>query len=375
MTSLESQITSRKCNNFNIIRLLLALMVIFSHSFPVALGFGGDTRYEPLNIWTHHQASSGAVAVNSFFFISGFLITASWLRSRSVLDYLSKRVLRIYPGFIVAMLFSAALIWVCCPEFRAAVAHPMDWLRLLLQNMLWLSTSSIFWPGIFAGNPFPMAANASLWTIPVEFRCYLAVLIAGWAGIFKRRLLVLGAALLGYEAYVLCAWHTNTEFDQCLMCFVTGTAAWLWQDKIPFSKVLAGGCLVALLVASQFPPFFVCLFPILGGYCLLWLTYGPRLPLANWADKTDLSYGTYLYAFPIQQMMATCVVLRHPWMIFSLAAPTTLLFAWLSWHLVEKRCLAMKNLVPQLLVKSKEAKLRGERGNILKTREMVMDRE
>src|SRR5215472_14362624 len=101
MISLKNQIASRQCNNFNIIRLSLALMVIFSHSFPVALGHGGDTRFEPLNIWTRHQASSGAVAVNSFFFISGFLITASWLRSRSVPDYFLKRVLRIYPGFIV----------------------------------------------------------------------------------------------------------------------------------------------------------------------------------------------------------------------------------------------------------------------------------
>jgi peptidoglycan/LPS O-acetylase OafA/YrhL len=84
------------------------------------------------------------------------------------------------------------------------------------------------------------------------------------------------------------------------------------------------------------------MFPILGGYCILWLAYAPKLMLSSWADKTDLSYGTYLYAFPVQQTLAMNAVLRHPLVIFLLATPVTLLFAWLSWHLVEKPFLAMK---------------------------------
>lgn len=343
MTKLGSQIADHKHNNLNIIRLLLALMVIFSHSFPVALGYGGDVREEPLNIWTHRQASSGAVAVDSFFFISGLLITASWLRSKSGPGYFMKRVLRIYPGFIVAMGFSAALIWVFCPEFRTAVLHPVDWLWLLLKDWLWLTTKSINQQGVFAGNPLSMLANASLWTIPVEFSCYLFVLIVGLLGLFKRRLLILGAVVLGYELYVLDLFHGNNPIDQCWICFLAGTVTWLWQDQIPLSKRVVCGCLVGLLGASQFRPWFSILFPILGGYCILWLAYGLLLPLSSWADKTDLSYGTYLYAFPVQQMLAMEAALRHPLVIFMLATPATLLLAWLSWTLVEKRFLAMKS--------------------------------
>ena len=343
MTNLGSQVASRKNNNLNIIRLLLALMVIFSHSFPVSLGPGGDTRCEPLNLGTRHQASSGSVAVNLFFFISGFLITASWLRSKSMPDYFMKRVLRIYPGFIVAMGFTAALIWAFCPEFRAAVAQPAGWLRSLLQDLLLLTTRSISWKGAFAGNPFPVVANASLWTISVEFFCYSLVLVAGLCGLIKRRLLILGAALVGYEIYAFTAFNDNNEFDQCLICFLAGATVWLWQDKIPFSKPVACGCLAGLFIASQFTPWFSVVFPILGGYCILWLAYEPRLVLANWADKSDLSYGTYLYAFPVQQMLAMNPALRHPMAIFVFATPITLLFAWLSWHLVEKRFLALKS--------------------------------
>jgi peptidoglycan/LPS O-acetylase OafA/YrhL len=344
MTSLGSQVASRRNNNLNIIRLVLALMVIFSHSFPVALGTGGDTRAEPLYNCTHRQESSGALAVHLFFLISGFLVTASWLRSKSLQDYLKNRILRIYPGFIVVMGVTAVLIWALCPEFRAAVLHPIDWWLLLLKDLVWLTTNSIRYQGIFAGNPFPSMANASLWTIPVEFLCYLTVLVIGFFGLFKRRFWFLVATLLGYEVYVLSVFNGAEEpVDECLICFLTGAVIWLWQDKIPFSKRMACGCLMVLLLSSQFRPWFSLTFPIMGGYCILWLAYGPRLILSGWAEKTDLSYGTYLYAFPIQQMLALNVAWRHPWVIFLLAVPTTLFAAWVSWKLVEKPFLALKS--------------------------------
>ncbi len=346
MTSLGSQIANRKTNNLNIIRLLLALAVIVSHSFPVALGSGGDTRAEPLYAWTHQQESSGAMAVDLFFFISGLLITASWLRSRSMQDYLMKRVLRIYPGYMIAMVFSAVLVWVICPEFRAiAVVHPVEWLLLFAQNLLYLSSSSISFQGIFAGNPFPSMANSSLWTIPIEFYCYLAVLVVGLFCLFKRRFLIFLAFLAGYQVYTLGLFAGTSEIEELLICFLSGVITWLWRDKIPFSNMIAGSCLMALLITSQFRPWFSILFPVLGGYCTLWLAYGPRLQLSRWAEKTDLSYGTYLYAFPMQQLFAMNPALRHPWVIFGLATPVTLLAAWLSWNLVEKRFLAMKNNV------------------------------
>ncbi len=358
MNSLEAQIAGRPRNNLNLIRLLLAWLVIFSHSFPLALGNGpAGEDPDPLNRWTHLQVSFGTMAVNCFFFISGFLITASWLRSKSVLDYCLKRVLRIYPGFIVAMGFSAALVWAFCPEFRAAVARPADWVWQWLQDLLFLNANSVSRLGVFAGNPVPQVANGSLWTISIEFSCYFSVLILGLLGVFKRRLWLLVAAVVGYEIYVSSLFHGNNRYDQFFICFAAGAVAWLWQDKLPFSSRIAGGCLLVLLGVSRFSPWFSIAFPVAGGYCLLWLAYGPRLRLSNWAEKTDLSYGTYLYAFPVQQLLAAEVALRHPWMIFLLASPITLLCAWLSWSFVEKPFLSLKRSRPKSSLKEYPAAL------------------
>jgi len=191
MASLEDKIAERRPNNFNLMRLLLALAVIYSHSYPIALGREGEILHEPFCFLTHHLTTTGQLAVDAFFLISGFLITAIWMRSRTFVAYLMKRILRIYPGFVVAMGVSAALIWTLCPQFRATVINPWGWVISFFKNLLLLSNSSITGPGIFPGNPSPQVLNGPLWTIPVEFLCYLFVLLVGFCGLFYRKRLIL----------------------------------------------------------------------------------------------------------------------------------------------------------------------------------------
>ena len=96
-------------NNFDIIRLCLAFLVIFSHSYPLL----NYELKEPLSVLSVQQTTFGELAVTAFFTISGFLITRSWNGSRSLQSYLVKRVCRIYPGFLVASLlclFAAKLL-------------------------------------------------------------------------------------------------------------------------------------------------------------------------------------------------------------------------------------------------------------------------
>jgi peptidoglycan/LPS O-acetylase OafA/YrhL len=340
-------ISGGRNNNLNAIRLFLALSVIMSHSFPLSWGMGGEFKGEPLIILTRQQASSGTLAVNLFFLISGMLITASWLHSKSMQDFLMKRVLRIYPGFIVAVGFSGLLALILCPEFRSALGHGLSWLMLMAKDWFFLTRHSLQRPGIFSHNPAPGEVNGSLWTIPKEFACYLMVALIGLFSLYKYRWLNLLSLLFCYMLYVRALFSDQSvgHLDSRLLTyFLVGMNMWLWRDKIPFSKWIAFGCLAGLLVASQFKPWFSVLFPFLGGYAVLWLGYGPNVSCLKWTIKTDLSYGTYLYAFPVQQVVAMNACLRHPWLNFLISTPITLCLAWLSWHFVEKRFLAMKKV-------------------------------
>ena len=119
MICFDKKISDSKGDNLNLIRLILAMAVVFSHAYAITQG---RRNYDPLAQWAH-GVTCGGIAVYSFFFISGFLITGSWQRSKSFIDYAIKRVLRIYPGYIAAMMFSAIVIWIACPEFKNGVIH------------------------------------------------------------------------------------------------------------------------------------------------------------------------------------------------------------------------------------------------------------
>jgi peptidoglycan/LPS O-acetylase OafA/YrhL len=103
-------------------------------------------------------------------------------------------------------------------------------------------------------------------------------------------------------------------------------------------------CTGVLLLSSRFPPFWEIIFPLAGSYIILSIGTGRRWRFARWTEKTDLSYGIYLYAFPVQQVIASFPSLRYATLNFLIALPVTAGLAWLSWHFVEQPFLRMKNL-------------------------------
>src|SRR5262249_44296152 len=97
----------KKSNNFDSLRLIFAVLVIYSHSYPLSRG---SNATEPLSILTHRQTTFGGISVWAFFAISGFLITQSWQRSPNLIKFLKRRVSRIYPAFIVTAILTALIV-------------------------------------------------------------------------------------------------------------------------------------------------------------------------------------------------------------------------------------------------------------------------
>jgi len=339
-------LSSRNSNNLNAIRLFLALSVIFSHSFPVCYGSVREAKCEPVAVWTHGQMTLGSAAVNLFFLLSGMLITASWLRSTSMEDFLMKRVLRIYPAFVIAVGFSGIVIWCFCPEFRMMAGKGLPWLVDMGKDWIFLTHSCLGWNS-FAHNPYHDSANASMWTIQPEFQCYLLVAAIGLFCLFRRRVLLLLIFVIIYLCYIRMLFGFNClGISDCrlLTYFALGVIIWLWRDKIPISGKFALLSLIGLFLSANHKPLFSVLFPIFAVYLTLWVGFAFRLPFFNWTKTTDLSYGTYLYAFPIQQIVAMNPTLRISWVNFLISTPIILIIAWLSWHFIEKDFLAMKKI-------------------------------
>ncbi len=329
-------------NNLDFVRLVLAIVVIFSHSSDIVTG---NIPLEPMMRFSHWQTSSGGIAVGFFFAISGFLITNSFLRSRSLWTYLKKRVARIYPGFLVCMLFCALVV---VPLSGARFTHNGFGYGALNFVLKLFALREFNYTHAFAGNPIHVI-NGSIWTISNEFYCYIWVAILGVAGLLRKRSLVLGmflVSLVGHEAVLLMA-KTSLSSAHAYgylvghlplsTMFLAGMVFFLYRDKIPHKTSWAFASLCVLVISCKVPYAWNGSFALAGTYLLFWFGFNPNVRIHHTARFGDFSYGTYLYAFPIQELITQKLGSQaNPFILFLIATPATLVAAILSWHAVER---------------------------------------
>ncbi len=352
MSTRTTSSTAPPANNFDSLRLIFAVLVILSHSFPLTRG---TNETEPLALLTHGQITFGNVGVWAFFVISGFLITQSWQRSPRIGKYLKRRVGRIYPGFAVA----AALTALCVVPLAVdpGTTHHVSPVSFLL-NTLRLQIFST--PPVFTHNPMANALNGSLWSVPYEFWCYLGVMSLGLFGLLRKRLVVvvLFLAVIALHLFmVVRGWAPAGSYlgqifgyppfwATVLPYYLAGTIFQIYGGYPLLRRPWILAAAVVLIASNFVPNGLLVTMPICGSYLLMALAYLPWLHPLNLGRFGDFSYGTYLYAFPIQQLL---VLRAHgsisPMLLFAEATPLTLIAGALSWHLVERHFLQRSSLL------------------------------
>ena len=342
-------LASGRANNFDALRLFLASLVIVSHSYPLL--WGSNDR-EPLSQLSSGQMTLGEVAVNGFFIMSGFLITASWGRCRGPADYLRRRILRIVPGYTAAVILSGL---VAAPLLAA---NPREYWGKFDAGSFILHAANL--EG--AQTPGP-PINGSLWSIRYEFFCYLAVVALGIVGVIRRRglvLLILATCSAIYAFQLILdikmpgsrlshVWCPPRFWPRLATCFFAGCAFYLYGDRLRCDYRAAALAAVLLALATLAPRAHALpiLFPLLGGYVLFAAASIPSRWMGSAARFGDFSYGLYLYAFPIQLLFIKWLGPRLAPSGLSLASGiATLGLAALSWHFIEKPCLRWKRPTP-----------------------------
>jgi peptidoglycan/LPS O-acetylase OafA/YrhL len=321
-------------NNFNLIRLVAAWMVIYSHAWPITGTNGPD-----LVGWLCRTKSAGELAVDTFFLVSGFLVAASRER-HSVKDFLAARALRILPALLVAVLLTTLVMGPLVTTDPHYLRSPITWSYLWRNASLWRAE---FWlPGVFEHLP-RTAVNGSLWTLPVEGRLYLLLLLAGLVGMLrpKRFFVAWSLAIAGAAGF---AWWRAplpdylSELLWVTAFFITGTLAWVWRHRIRLSPwpLLA---LLPLAWMMRGTPLFAGAYFLFVAYGVLVLGFLARLPVLR---RVDLSYGVYLYGWPMQQLafvVGATSVLSNIMLATVLAGAC----AALSWNLIEYPALQLKS--------------------------------
>lgn len=336
-----------KHNNFGLIRLGLALAVLVSHAFYLRTG---DAQTEPLTSLTGH--SLGEHAVQIFFFLSGLMVAQSFDRSGSLVNFFSGRVLRIFPGLLVCVLLTACVLGPLVSTLDAASYFTAPEFRDYILKTISLTTGLAPLPGVFTSVPAAGVVNMSLWTLKYEVFCYLALAVAGLAGLFAPKRKPWAATLLALFIFVIFLKSPNGQVPYTAtdniryfaLFFATGVLAYIMRDLVLLHGAIAAALAICfwLALGTRFTELASALFL---GYTALLAGSWPLGALRHWSNRVDLSYGVYIYACPVQQL----IVERMPDLPLSLQAlasiAAVLVLAYASWTLVERPALSWRAAV------------------------------
>lgn len=327
----------RHANNFDALRLIAALSVVFSHSFLIA---EGTQQREWFVILTGNQCVLGLVGVFVFFVISGYLVTESFCRHPSPGRFALRRTLRIGPGLWVNIALCAFVLGPIVTTLPLSEYFRAAGLREFLWHAATLARGELTLPDVlFSNNGMGHHLNGSLWTLRYEVMMYVMVLGLGVLRLLRLStclvLVVLGMAGVYFEN-ALRPYEPLSGWLWLLGFFAAGMALHFLRDRIAFNGKGALLALAALVVFTAMGRL-IMLFPLAGAYLALWFArrYDPWLDYSRWCG--DLSYGIYIYAWPAEEFVVWLSGGRAAWwQVFFGSLAIILPLAFLSWHLVEK---------------------------------------
>lgn len=337
MQTSAGQSSTRSGNGFDLLRLVAAAAVLWSHHHAIL------NLPEPM--FPGLDATFGAFGVYIFFAISGYLNAGSLMRGRSSAAFLYNRVLRIYPALLACTIFAIVLGLVLTTVPLRQYLFDSATAAYLLRNATLIAGVRYNLPGVFEANPYPRAMNGSLWTLPYEMDLYivLALVLLVWR--YRSAALYVLAALVVAALAIL-------PVPASTLLVLPGVFA---NHLATFATLFLAG---AVLAASErdFGFLYGCLACLAAGVLLLltgniWLArlliFAPLVIIVGRLEpprmlrpRVDISYGFYLYAFPVQQLVASQTT--RFWPVLILSAAGTLVMAYLSSRLVEQPALRLK---------------------------------
>ncbi|TDV52846.1 peptidoglycan/LPS O-acetylase OafA/YrhL [Pseudomonas graminis] len=346
-------LTSRTSNNFNLIRMLAATAVLISHSYPLALG---HDAVEPLSKWI--GLSLGELAVITFFCVSGFFISLSRDRAGNTTDFFTARFLRIYPGLTLVLLLSVFLVGPFFTTLSAPEYFRSDETYDYLTHNLTLFSMRFQLPGVFENNPWP-GINGSLWTLFYEVSLYILVGALGTFCFFSEGrkfagfVMFYAALYVSFKALMLNStlvddFYGTESFFTWSLPFVLGMSFYRYRQHIEHRFI--GFLPFAVLAACTWrtPYFFEC-FVLAWTYLIFYLGFATHPVIAPYNQLGDYSYGVYIYAFPIQEILAHLFKGIGPLSMMLIAFPLVLLAAIFSWHVIERPAMAWRRGLAGLL--------------------------
>lgn len=323
---------STRSNNLNLVKFIAALFVIISHAYPLCKGAEYNDILSDLS---RNSIAFGSLAVAIFFMSSGFFVTKSLLKSKDSKKYLHNRFIRIFPPLWFTLLVCILVCGLFFSTYNLGKYFlSIDFLKYCL-NFILIPIHNL--PGVFMNNIYPGVVNGPLWTLPIEFVCYLVLLLAYKLNLVNKKSYKY-VALLFIVAFVginLIPLSIKGYIQPCFL-FFWGSFYWIYRDKITMNNTYFLISLVAFVLLIVLGYGHVASF-LFVPYLTLYIAF--CLPQCNnrLASLGNLSYDIYLCGWPIQQMIISLFGgSMLVGMNILISIPLSILVGYITYSLVEK---------------------------------------
>lgn len=335
-------------NNFDFLRLVFSVFVVITHSHILSGAGEGDFLYSI----TNSQTNFSYIGVRGFFIISGFLIFQSLLRSKGVIEFYWKRMLRLFPALFVVLVLTILILPVVYESVMPYIRNKEVW--TYVPNNLSLYHLQFTISGVFKNNP-SSGINGSLWTLCYEFSLY--IFLSSLIIIRKNNTLIKWVLLILFlffslmyinssgnnPAFYRINFHGNL-FNLSAFFFSGALFASFENEFYNYRKSLLVSGVFLIILAFSFSFFEQVQFFVLPLIVISCGTLSTN-PINCISEQIgDLSYGIYIYSFPTQQILMHFFKFSYSGLLSS-SIMISIIFAFASWHIIEKRALRYKKLL------------------------------
>lgn len=292
---------SGKSNNLQLLRFIAAIMVIMSHAFSVSVG---NPSHEWFMILTKNQITMGSFAVSIFFCAGGYLIAKSVCRTKTFCEYFRARILRIFPLLIVVVGISMFVLGPIMTNMNLKEYMSDSGLYKYALNAVLLPVHSL--PGVFENNIYGTTVNGALWTLPIEFLCYVGCFIMYKLKMLEKKNFPISILIIAFGCSGIYYLATGLNVEILIaairpgILFYIGILYYVYRDNIILNLKVAILSVIGIAVlgfAGKLNYAMILCFP----YLLIYICFGVKQINSRIGEVGRFSYGIYLCGFPIQQ--------------------------------------------------------------------------
>ncbi len=344
-------IENKRQNNFTFIRLAACLLVVLTHSYGII-----EEDTDPVYRFTAGAFTGSYLGLSAFFFLSGLLVSQSLYSSPSLVNFLWRRVIRVYPAAIFSILFCAFIVGPLLTTYplKDYFSSPVFYRYLATCFLI-----KVYYPlpGVFEHSLISHSVNASLWSISLELKLYACLFLSRLVKIPNTRHLVLLPIIIS----LVCGYFFYRESGQ-ILTDITGHPITLYVYTTYATYFLIGVLCYSfkdkIRIAIYWIPILIMLFIAIVYFHISYLSYFIFIPAliiyvsangTRWLKKItppiDLSYGIYVFAFPVEQIVVNYLHPAKSVWLFVLTVLCVLPFALFSWYVVERNALSLKNRI------------------------------